>query len=292
MVTERKKSDRSSAILIGIDERAGMKLVDGSPPNMTTQTVRLMIVHGSLLQPGRLPVVEMYMDSAIRTATRILITRNPRPEEKARTQIIQNEIGAQTTTISISKGCSTVHYGLLHCCSWQKRDAPGSSMKISRMPKKRRHAPSPSRSRSRSPESYYSRRSCSRSRSISPKRRRRDASPARGPSHSPNDRGRTNWRPRPDRKRSKSSLSPRGRGARRSSLSSVSSSSRSRSSSHSPVHRPRAVHRLPPATSIKDVSLPVTHSSRAGGPPDAVSHRNGKGSINGKHSNVCDLLLS
>ncbi|OCH94103.1 hypothetical protein OBBRIDRAFT_197179 [Obba rivulosa] len=145
--------------------------------------------------------------------------------------------------------------------------------------RKQRRSPSPARLRSRSPaESFYSRRS-SRGRSRSPdtpKRRRRDFS--RGPerSISPSDRYRGRNGRQPARysrspassPRSYDSADPRGRPRRRSrSLSTSTSRSPSRSPSQSPKERARTVHRLPPATSIRDLAISYQKSLNTMPPP-------------------------
>lgn len=152
--------------------------------------------------------------------------------------------------------------------SWTRRE-PSSSKRGGPASGKRRHHHSNSPGRSRSPaDSYYSRRSYrSRSRSFdTPKRRRRDDSPpprgGRSPAYSDRQRGRD---PRRDRRYSRSppssprSISSRGRDRDRKRYRSTSSYSRSRSRSptQSPRERPKAVHRLPPATSIKDIPISV-----------------------------------
>ncbi|KAG1754078.1 kinase-like domain-containing protein [Suillus paluster] len=84
------------------------------------------------------------------------------------------------------------------------------------------------------------------------------------------------------------------RRGRRHSLSSASSvsRSRSRSSSRSMDDRPRAKHRLPPATSINDISLSISQTTlqqqRGGVPPpsrDSELRPNGKTKTNGKQAN-------
>ncbi|KAI0832423.1 hypothetical protein BC628DRAFT_1335561 [Trametes gibbosa] len=146
--------------------------------------------------------------------------------------------------------------------NWTRRDVPSSKKSAPPSTGKRRHRGSVSPGHSRSPESHHSRRSYrSRSRSIdTPKRRRRDDSLPRGgrsPAYSSSQRGREPRREGRYSRSPPSSISSRGRGRRRS-LSSVSSYSRSRSRSptQSPRDRPKAKHRLPPATHVKDISLP------------------------------------
>ncbi|KAG9317683.1 kinase-like domain-containing protein [Chiua virens] len=117
-----------------------------------------------------------------------------------------------------------------------------------------------SRSRSRTPESAYSRpssRGRSRSRSFSPQPDVRHSSPVRHRSHTPGREIRS--KSPPSSQRSYVSRGPpRGR-----SVSSVSSRSysRSRSSSRSPADRPRAKHRLPPATSIREISVSISKTT-------------------------------
>jgi hypothetical protein len=212
----------------------------------------------------------------------------------------RNETGAAMTAASTSEYSTLFFTCNTHCRhSWSRRDHESSPPRANRTPKKRRQR-SPSRSRSRSPaDSWYSRRSSrgrSRSRSTSPKRRRRDTSAVRPRSPSPDDRARIGWGPRRGREYSKSpasSLRSRdSRVARGRSFSSPSSSSRSRSrsSSRSPADHPRPKHRLPPATSVKDINLPISKTGlpRSSGmlpPRDTDSHRTGS-QPNGKHVNV------
>jgi hypothetical protein len=193
--------------------------------------------------------------------------------------------------------CSNHHFFLCLFCSWPKRD----SSKAARTSTKRRYPDSHSRSRSRSPaESFQSHRSSrgrSRSRSISPRRKRRHSSPTAPHNRTPGERGRKSWNRRQERTFSKSPSGARRvhdtRVARRRSLSSASDTSRSRSTSRSPADRPRAVHRLPPATSLMD-TLSAINISRPTGmrPPRDIPYRNGKNQANGKHANVRYFLFS
>jgi len=167
-------------------------------------------------------------------------------------------------------------------CSWQRREIHPLPPKP-RSPIKR--ALTPSRSRSRTPDSFYSRRSSrsrSRSRSYSPRPNTCHSSPPRARSPSPLGR-----RCGANRSRSPAS-SQRGRPRRRS-ISSFSSysGSRSRSSSRSAEDRPKAKHRLPPATSIKDISLSISKTSLHQrseflNSRDPDTSRNGKVYANGK----------
>ncbi|KAH7914319.1 hypothetical protein BJ138DRAFT_415120 [Hygrophoropsis aurantiaca] len=157
--------------------------------------------------------------------------------------------------------------------NWQRRDISSLPPKPTFSPAKQRAvwSRSQSRSRSRSPESIYSRHSSrgrSHSRSLSPRPAQRHLSPGLPFSRTPSDRGRSEWQRRGRRDRSRSPASslrsrPSPVGARRRSLSSASSSSmsRSRSSSRSPEHRPKPKHRLPPATSIREISLSISKTS-------------------------------
>ncbi|KIM67959.1 hypothetical protein SCLCIDRAFT_1080854 [Scleroderma citrinum Foug A] len=174
--------------------------------------------------------------------------------------------------------------------NWQRREIHPLPPKP-RSPVKR--ALTPSRSRSRTPDSFYSRRSSrsrSRSRSYSPRPNAYHSSPPRARSPSPPGR---RWGANRSRSPASSqrSHSQRGRPRRRS-ISSFSSysGSRSRSSSRSADDRPKAKHRLPPATSIKDISLSISKTSLQqrseflnSREPD--SNRNGKVYTNGKQRN-------
>lgn len=171
--------------------------------------------------------------------------------------------------------------------SWTRRE-PSSSKKGVPPPStgKRRSRRSVSPGRSRSPaESYYSRRSYrSRSRSVdTPKRRRRDDSPPRGgrsPHYQEAQRGRDSRR---DRRYSRSpissprSVSSRGRGRRRDASTSSYSRSRSRSPSRSPRDRPKAVHRLPQTTSIKDITIAMPKFGN--GKKKGKGHKNANGKL-------------
>lgn len=176
--------------------------------------------------------------------------------------------------------------------SWTRRE-PSSCKKGAPLPStgKRRSRRSVSPGRSRSPaESYYSRRSYrSRSRSVdTPKRRRRDDSPPRS-GRSPHYQDRKSGRDsRRDRRYSRSplssprSISTRDRGRRKDHSSSSYSRSRSRSPSRSPRDRRKAVHRLPQATSIKDIVPKFGNGKKKG-----KGHKN----ANGKLSDVSVALL-
>lgn len=175
-----------------------------------------------------------------------------------------------------------------HVNSWTRRDSSSSKKSAPPSTGKRRHRDSVSPARSRSPaESYHSRRSYrSRSRSLdTPKRRRRDDSPprsGRSPSHSGRNRGREIRRDGRYSRSPPSSISSRGRGRRRSSSASSYSRSRSRSPTQSPRDRPRAKHRLPPVSAVREVPI-IKGGFRNG------QNRNRKGgnkNINGKLSEV------
>lgn len=157
---------------------------------------------------------------------------------------------------------------LIYFYSWQKRDYPsGYKDRDTAKPSfgKRRHELSPD-SRSRSPaRSIYSRRSSnrSRSRSISPKRRKRsDESSAHAnfiPVTKKNNNSRRSrspdWSTGPLAKPRRANESKTR--IRRTSISSRSSPSRSRSrsSSETPDTRPKPKHRLPTATSLRDIEM-------------------------------------
>ncbi|KAG7096926.1 hypothetical protein E1B28_004327 [Marasmius oreades] len=142
-----------------------------------------------------------------------------------------------------------------HLNNWHRRDNHTSERPMRSSRKK--HPRSFSHSRSRSPaESYYSHysskgRSRSRSPSPAPKRARREPSPLVRHQETPLDNlGRRNDTSY-NEKRSVSPSSRHTRGtlkARRKSISSISTVSTDRSRSRSPDTRPRAVHRLPTAS--------------------------------------------
>jgi hypothetical protein len=137
----------------------------------------------------------------------------------------------------------------------------------------------------------------SHSRSLSPRSQHHSSSPVRRRSRTPSDRGRSgrgadSWH---SGSPSSSHRSWAMRRVRRHSLSSASSisRSRSRSSSRSQDDRPRPKHRLPPATSINDISLSISPTTiqqhRGGIPPpsrDSDLPLNGKPRRNGKQVNT------
>lgn len=155
----------------------------------------------------------------------------------------------------------------LKFCSWPHRDVDTQSAQSDRSSGKRRHQDS----LSRSPASSASRER-SRSRSISPKRRRKEhANPSQ------NGRSATDQREHSGRRHA---LSPanRTRVKRGRSLSSSSRTSRSRSRS---VDKDKpSKHRLPAATSVKDITTSMAQSKRKTShmppPRDTNSHRNGQ----------------
>jgi hypothetical protein len=259
-----------------------------------------MIARGNQPHHGSLQVAATHKVIAIRMAIATVVRTRIRKAERKTIVIISKSVTGEVTTetsTSANRKLYLCFNSLLCSCSWPKRDSHGSPDKTTKMPARRKHPRSSSRSRSRSPaESYYSRRSSrgrSRSRSVTPasKRRRRDSSPAAPRSRTPSDRGRKVWNPQPDRAYSKSPSSHRrrdSRGARRRSLSSASSMSTSRSSSRSPTGRPRAVHRLPPATTVVTISPTALARGSRIAPRDSGSHRNGKNQSNGKRSTVCE----
>ncbi|KAL0574538.1 kinase subunit of RNA polymerase II carboxy-terminal domain kinase I [Marasmius crinis-equi] len=143
-----------------------------------------------------------------------------------------------------------------HLNNWQRRDNRASDRNPKQSSRKK-HPRSISRSRSRSPaDSHYTHyskgRSRSRSLSPAPKRARRDSSPILRPDepHVDSPRGRRKYPADFDRR----SVTPPPRQsrkpqkARRRSVSSRSTMSTDRSRSRSPDERPRAVHRLPTAS--------------------------------------------
>jgi len=159
-------------------------------------------------------------------------------------------------------------------------------------------SPSRSRSRSRTPDSYYSHlssRGRSHSRSLSPRSQLHSSSPVRRRSRTPSDRGRSghgakSWHSGSPASSHRSWTMRKGR---RHSLSSASSMSRSRSrsSSRSLDDRPRPKHRLPPATSINDISLSISQTTiqqHRIPPPsrDSDLSLNGKKRTNGKQANI------
>jgi len=194
--------------------------------------------------------------------------------------------------------------------SWQRREfhpLPAKPVRISPVKPKlvlsRSPSPAGTRSRSRSPDSYYSRMSSrgrSHSRSLSPRSQQHSYSPVRRRSRTPTDRGRTgreaqSWKSYSPGSSDRSWTMRRGRRHSLSSASSVSRS-RSRSSSRSMDDRPKPKHRLPPATSINDISLSISQTTIQqphGGPlptsRDSESRPNGKTKPNGKQGNVSIL---
>jgi len=192
--------------------------------------------------------------------------------------------------------------------SWQRREFhPLPPKPVRPSPAKQRklipsRSPSPSRSRSRSrtPDSYYSHissRGRSHSRSLSPRSQLHSSSPVRPRSRSPSDRGRSgrgvnSWHSGSPASSLRSWTMRRGRRHSLSSISSISRS-RSRSSSRSPDDRPRPKHRLPPATTINDISLSISQTTiqqhHVGIPPpsrDSDLSLNGKTRTNGKQVNI------
>ncbi|KAI6034017.1 hypothetical protein BKA83DRAFT_312722 [Pisolithus microcarpus] len=146
--------------------------------------------------------------------------------------------------------------------NWQRREIHPLPPRP-RSPLKK--ALTPSRSRSRSPESFYSRHSSpshSRSRSCSPRPNAYYSSPPRARSRSLPGRRREESQSRSPAS-SQRSRSNQGRLSRGRSISSSSSysRSRSRSSSCSPDDRPKAKHRLPPVTSIMNISLSMSKAA-------------------------------
>lgn len=178
--------------------------------------------------------------------------------------------------------------------SWQRREFHPLPPKPVRSPVKR--PSSPSRSRSRTPDSVYSRQSSrgrSRSRSFSPQPDVRHSSPAQPRSRTPPRRVKGSRSP-PSHRSYMARAPPRGR-----SVSSMSSGSwsRSRSSSRSPGDRPRAKHRLPPATSIRDISISISKPAVQQRPnfvldQEPESTRNEKASANGNHHTVRPFTVS
>lgn len=200
----------------------------------------------------------------------------------------------------------SVAYSSCFIYSWQRREFhPLPPKPIRTSPAKQRtlmpsRSPSPSgsRSRSRTPDSYYSHlssRGRSHSRSLSPGSQLHSSSPVRRRSRTPSERGRSgrganSWHSGSPASPHRSWTMRRGH---RHSLSSASSISRSRSSSRSLDDRPRLKHRLPPATSINDISLSISQTTiqqhRGDIPPpsrDSDLSLNGKMRTNGKQANV------
>lgn len=189
-----------------------------------------------------------------------------------------------------------------HVSSWQRRDSHSSVDKPAQ-----KQSRTYSRSRSRSPvgsyRSHYSShgrsRSRSRSLSLSPpsKRRRREYShpparehsPAPARSRSPSDRGRPRLTSDQDRRHSESSPSHRSRR----SLSSASSVSTDRSRSRGSPGRPRAVHRLPTAsTSAVRISPTLLGRNRGNTTQNQTPQRNGKNNSNGKQKVRLDCVTN
>ena len=177
--------------------------------------------------------------------------------------------------------------------SWTKREGSGRSVKKDTGKERQQRT---SLSRSRSPgdsyRSYPSDRSRSPSQSLSPQRRQRDSSVTNNRSHTPSpcrdDRQKRRYSPSHSRspehpssplrplsptnsptQKGKSPSRPEhqrhGRGHKRdyspvSRSCSSESRSRSRSLSLSPADRPRAVHRLPVASSVQDINIPHANS--------------------------------
>lgn len=150
--------------------------------------------------------------------------------------------------------------------SWTKRDNQAVPASVNSIPLKRRQPRSPqSHSRSRSPAaSYYSRRSGrSGSRSPSPKRMRQSPSPVRQTSSPVRQKRQKANRSKRRQRNSPQAARDRGRPRQRT-ASPPSRSSRSVSSvssrSSKGGDRPRTVHRLPTATSIKDIDISLSMS--------------------------------
>ena len=130
----------------------------------------------------------------------------------------------------------------------------------------------------------------SRSRSFSPQADVRHSSSVRPHSRTPPGRVNRSRSPPSSSQSYIARAPPRGR-----SVSSLSSGSwsRSRSSSRSPGDRPRTKHRLPPATSIRDISLSISKTALQQRPnfilnQESETTGNEKANANGNHT-VCSF---